>query len=55
MTTSQRLYEAARPIWEACLSHPFVTGIGDGTLSVEKFQYFMLQDYLYLLDRKSVV
>ena len=54
MTTSQRLYQAARPIWEACLSHPFVTGIGDGTLSVEKFQYFMLQDYLYLFDYAKV-
>ena len=54
MTTSQRLYEAAQPIWEACLSHPFVTGIGDGTLSVEKFQYFMLQDYLYLFDYAKV-
>ena len=54
MTTSQRLYQAARPIWAACLSHPFVTGIGDGTLPVEKFQYFMLQDYLYLFDYAKV-
>lgn len=54
MTTSQRLYEAARPIWDNCLSHPFVTGIGDGTLPVEKFQYFMLQDYLYLFDYARV-
>lgn len=54
MTTSQRLHEAARPIWDACLSHPFVTGIGDGTLPVEKFQYFMLQDYLYLFDYARV-
>ena len=54
MTTSQRLYQAARPIWEACLSHPCVTGIGDGTLPVEKFQYFMLQDYLYLFDYAKV-
>ena len=54
MTTSQRLYQAARPIWEACLSHPFVTGIGDGTLAVEKFRHFMLQDYLYLFDYARV-
>ena len=51
---SARLHEAAAPIWEACLHHPFVTGIGDGTLSVEKFQYFMLQDYLYLFDYAKV-
>ena len=54
MTTSQHLYQAAKPIWDDCLSHPFVTGIGDGTLSVEKFQYFMLQDYLYLFDYAKV-
>ena len=45
-----RLHEAAAPIWADCLGHPFVTGIGDGTLPVEKFRYFMLQDYLYLFD-----
>ena len=52
MTTpvSCRLHDAAASIWEACLKHPFVTGIGDGTLASEKFQYFMLQDYLYLFD-----
>lgn len=54
MTVSQRLREAARPIWDACLRHPFVTGIGDGTLPTEKFQYFMLQDYLYLFDYARV-
>ena len=54
MTVTQRLYEAARPIWEACHAHPFVTGIGDGTLEVEKFRYFMLQDYLYLFDYARV-
>ena len=54
MTVSQRLHEAARPIWAQCLSHPFVTGIGDGTLEVEKFRYFMLQDYLYLFDYARV-
>ena len=54
MTVSQRLREAARPIWDRCLTHPFVTGIGDGTLPVEKFQYLMLQDYLYLFDYARV-
>ena len=54
MTVSQRLREAARPIWDQCLAHPFVTGIGDGTLPAEKFQYFMLQDYLYLFDYARV-
>lgn len=54
MTVSQRLYQAAEPIWEDCHAHPFVTGIGDGTLDVEKFRYFLLQDYLYLFDYARV-
>ena len=54
MKTSERLHEAARPVWEKCLNHPFVKGIGDGTLPAEKFQYFMLQDYLYLFDYAKV-
>ena len=56
MTTSvsYQLRNAAASIWEDCLNHPFVIGIGDGTLAVEKFQYFMLQDYLYLFDYARV-
>ena len=53
-SVSYRLREAAAPIWEACLKHPFVQGIGDGTLEVEKFQHFMLQDYLYLFEYAKV-
>ena len=54
LSVSERLRQAAAPIWEACLRHPFVTAIGDGTLPVEKFRYFMLQDYLYLFDYAKV-
>ena len=53
-SVSYQLRNAAASIWEDCLNHPFVTGIGDGTLAVEKFQYFMLQDYLYLFDYARV-
>ncbi len=49
-----RLREAADPVWKKCLAHPFVRGIGDGTLAVEKFRFFMLQDYLYLFDYARV-
>lgn len=53
-SVSARLHDAAASVWEACLRHPFVTGIGDGTLDMEKFRYFMLQDYLYLFDYARV-
>lgn len=54
VSVSCRLHNAAALIWEDCLKHPFVTGIGDGTLAVGKFQHFMLQDYLYLFDYARV-
>ncbi|MBD8032856.1 MULTISPECIES: thiaminase II [Solibacillus] len=34
--------------WEASLKHPFVQGIADGTLELEKFKFYMLQDSYYL-------
>ncbi len=54
MTVTERLYQAARPVWETCYAHPFVRGIGDGTLELEKFRHFLLQDYLYLFDYARV-
>ncbi|GGC76900.1 aminopyrimidine aminohydrolase [Thalassobacillus devorans] len=47
---TDRLYNHAKPIWDAYLEHPFVKGIGDGSLDLEKFKFFMEQDYLYLID-----
>lgn len=44
------LFEAARPIWEAQLAHPFVRGIADGTLPEERFKNWVRQDYRYLVD-----
>ena len=54
MKASERLHRAAAPIWEQCERHPFVRGLGDGTLDTEKFKYFLLQDYLYLFDYARV-
>ena len=28
--------------------HPFITGIGDGSLPIENFKYYMRQDYIFL-------
>ena len=47
---SQRLHACVQDIWPRYLSHPFVTQMADGTLPMEKFRYYMLQDYLYLKD-----
>jgi thiaminase/transcriptional activator TenA len=44
------LRRLAAPIWQAQLDHPFVRGIGDGTLDVERFAFWIRQDYLYLIE-----
>lgn len=47
---TDHLYAAARPIWDAQLEHPFVRGLGDGTLDPETFKNWVRQDYLYLKE-----
>ena len=47
---SRSLHEAARPLWEAQLRHPFVQGIADGSLEEERFSRWVRQDYLYLKE-----
>lgn len=50
MKFTDHLYEAAKPIWEKGYEHPFVQGIGDGSLTLDRFQFFMCQDYVYLIE-----
>lgn len=47
---SDELRAEAAPIWDAQLAHPFVRGIGDGTLPAEPFRHFVRQDFLYLVE-----
>ncbi len=42
--------QRSQPLRQAILAHPFVAGVGDGTLPVEKFKYYVAQDYVYLVD-----
>jgi len=50
MTLTERLHQAAAPIWQKTLTHPFVTGLGDGTLPLENFRFYMCQDYVFLIE-----
>ncbi len=47
---TDEMLAAARPILEAQLEHPFVRGIGDGSLPPETFERWVRQDYLYLKE-----
>jgi len=42
------------PLWKRVSDHPFVRGIGDGTLSADRFEFYLKQDYVYLIDFSRV-
>ena len=46
---SDSAWEAARPVYEKILEHPFVRALADGTLSAERFRFYLRQDALYLV------
>ena len=50
MSHSDQMRQKVAPLWDKEKRHPFVTGIGDGSLPLEKFRYYMRQDYLFLID-----
>jgi len=47
---SARLRRVAEPVWRAQLQHPFVRGIGDGSLDLDRFRHWVRQDYRFLIE-----
>ena len=45
-------YQAIR---DGILGHPFIVGVGNGTLNVKNFKHYVLQDYVYLIDYSRVL
>ena len=54
MNVTKRFLDSTAELWDAYLDHPFVKGIADGSLDEEKFRYYMVQDYLYLIEYARV-
>jgi thiaminase/transcriptional activator TenA len=44
------LLRKAEPIWRNELQHPFVRGLADGSLPVQRFRFYLRQDYVFLID-----
>lgn len=55
MGFSDDIERKALPIRQAILSHPFITGVGDGSLPIENFKHYVKQDYVYLIDYARVL
>lgn len=45
---SERAWAAAAPVYGKILELPFVRGLADGSLSEERFRFYLRQDVLYL-------
>jgi thiaminase/transcriptional activator TenA len=45
-----RLRAANRAAWEAYVAHDFVRRLGAGTLPVPAFRFYLIQDYLFLIQ-----
>lgn len=49
MKFTERIRKSADSIWEKSHQHPFVQGIGNGTLDIESFKFYMCR--LQVFDR----
>lgn len=54
MSFSRGLKAKAAKVWEEGYNHPFVQELGLGILDKEKFKFYLLQDYQYLLQYAKV-
>ena len=50
MRFRERLWLSIRDVYDAILNHPFIGGMRDGTLPMEAFRFYVVQDALYLDD-----
>ncbi len=48
------LRRGTESLWQAIFDHPFVKGIGEGSLSYDRYEFFLKQDYIYLIDFSRV-
>ena len=46
---SEELRRSAEPVWRRILEHPFVRELYTGRLPLEKFRFYAIQDYNYLV------
>ena len=50
MSYSNLLRKKADSIWVRILDHPFLIEMSKGSLPIEKFKFFIIQDYIFLID-----
>ena len=53
-TLSREIRSRHAAAWERVVGHPFVDQLGDGTLPLERFRLYFVQDYIFVKDLVSV-
>jgi thiaminase/transcriptional activator TenA len=54
MSLTQELRQKYHDLWQRMVHHPFVNEMGDGSLPVEKFRTYFLQDYVFVNNLVSL-
>lgn len=54
MNLYNAMLDSTKNLYEEIYKHPFVQGIGNCSIPKEKFIYYMIQDYSYLIDYLKV-
>jgi hypothetical protein len=49
---TDELWHSIEPIYAAILRHPFIAGLTDGSLPRKSFEFYAVQDALYLRERE---
>lgn len=52
---AEDLREKYSDLWKKSLEHPFVRELEEGSLPLEKFHYYLKQDYHYLLEYSKAI
>lgn len=54
MSLTDELQKSAARTWESAVRHPFVLELGAGTLPLDKFRRYFLQDYVFVDQLRKV-
>ena len=55
MSTSETLRDKYAHLWDRLFHHPFVVGIGNGQLPLDRFRFYLKQDYFFLTQYGRVL
>jgi len=50
ISNSSKLLKSAKPFWDEMGRHPFIRGVGRGTISRDIFDFWVAQDYVFVRE-----